>query len=191
MVRCSWISLVDHPHICYNLVTTFWLFQGANITLHGGGTIDGNGQVWWDAFAIDENGGVSVCHLSSIVYALSCCAYNVMLQIPAGSSRGFSRPIPLTIANAKNVLIQSIKVVQSPNWHNFVYQVLSGAQFLSATMLMLHDPSSLQTWRTTTFWYILIHTTHLLQLPTPTVGISTEAIMSLSRIQSLKMMMIA
>ena len=30
--------------------TTFWFLSGTNIHLFGGGTIDGNGQVWWDTF---------------------------------------------------------------------------------------------------------------------------------------------
>ena len=29
--------------------TTFWLLGGENIRLDGGGTIDGQGQDWWDA----------------------------------------------------------------------------------------------------------------------------------------------
>ena len=30
------------------LSTTFWFLSGTNIHLYGGGTLDGNGQVWWD-----------------------------------------------------------------------------------------------------------------------------------------------
>ncbi|KZV88954.1 pectin lyase-like protein, partial [Exidia glandulosa HHB12029] len=30
--------------------TTFWIVGGQDILLDGGGTIDGNGQAWWDAF---------------------------------------------------------------------------------------------------------------------------------------------
>jgi galacturan 1,4-alpha-galacturonidase len=33
-----------------NSSTAFWL-SGNKIKLYGGGTIDGNGQVWWDQFA--------------------------------------------------------------------------------------------------------------------------------------------
>lgn len=33
--------------------TTFWFLSGKNIHLYGGGTIDGNGQVWWDTLAND------------------------------------------------------------------------------------------------------------------------------------------
>lgn len=28
--------------------TTFWFLSGTNIHLYGGGTLDANGQVWWD-----------------------------------------------------------------------------------------------------------------------------------------------
>lgn len=33
----------------YQNATTFWLLGGKNVRLDGGGTIDGNGQVWYDA----------------------------------------------------------------------------------------------------------------------------------------------
>ncbi|KAL0079946.1 glycoside hydrolase family 28 protein [Phycomyces blakesleeanus] len=32
---------------------TWWVIGGRKIIMNGGGTIDGNGQVWWDAQAID------------------------------------------------------------------------------------------------------------------------------------------
>ncbi|KAL5326360.1 hypothetical protein ACEPPN_004044 [Leptodophora sp. 'Broadleaf-Isolate-01'] len=35
---------------------------------------------------------------------------------------GTTGPIPWTIYNAKNVLVENIKMTQSPFWHNFVYQ---------------------------------------------------------------------
>jgi len=31
-------------------ISSFWLIGGNNIVIDGGGTIDGNGQAWWDAF---------------------------------------------------------------------------------------------------------------------------------------------
>jgi galacturan 1,4-alpha-galacturonidase len=38
----------------YQNATTFWFLSGNNIKLYGGGTIDGNGQVWWDQYAITK-----------------------------------------------------------------------------------------------------------------------------------------
>lgn len=35
---------------------------------------------------------------------------------------GSTGPIPWTIYNAKNVLVENINMVQSPFWHNFIYQ---------------------------------------------------------------------
>lgn len=31
--------------------TTFWFLSGRHIRMHGGGTINGNGQVWYDALS--------------------------------------------------------------------------------------------------------------------------------------------
>ena len=46
--------------ICTNsrIRTTFWFLSGNDIHFYGGGTIDGNGQVWYDALA-----GSQVCVL--------------------------------------------------------------------------------------------------------------------------------
>jgi galacturan 1,4-alpha-galacturonidase len=73
-------------------VTTAWLLGGTNIVLsvsrirssmcyfslkfclQGGGVIDGNGLVWWEAYATNPDAGVA-----------------------GGSSLTFARPIPLTI----------------------------------------------------------------------------------------------
>ena len=37
-----------------SLSTTFWFLSGRDIRLYGGGTLDGNGQVWWDTFNISK-----------------------------------------------------------------------------------------------------------------------------------------
>jgi galacturan 1,4-alpha-galacturonidase len=38
-------------YIPFQTQITFWLLGGNNIILDGGGTLDGSGQAWWDAFA--------------------------------------------------------------------------------------------------------------------------------------------
>ncbi|OCF72151.1 hypothetical protein I204_07416 [Kwoniella mangroviensis CBS 8886] len=103
-------------YLTYQNATTYWFFRqaitiyhestkltilysGSGITLHGGGTIDANGQTWWDYYAQNKNAGVA-----------------------GGSSRTFARPIPLTVGNASNVVVDDISVINSPFWHNLVYQ---------------------------------------------------------------------
>ncbi|KAG6813759.1 hypothetical protein H0H92_007711 [Tricholoma furcatifolium] len=34
---------------------TFWVLGGRNVVLNGGGTLDGAGQAWWDAFATNSS----------------------------------------------------------------------------------------------------------------------------------------
>ncbi|KII83966.1 glycoside hydrolase family 28 protein [Plicaturopsis crispa FD-325 SS-3] len=84
--------------LTYQNATTSWLLGGENIYLHGGGTLDSNGQIWWDYMANNPGSG----------------------GVAGGSSRAFARPVPLTVFNAKNVLIHGLRSVNSPFWHNFV-----------------------------------------------------------------------
>ncbi|KAI0785798.1 glycoside hydrolase family 28 protein [Abortiporus biennis] len=65
----------------------FWLLGGQNIVLDGGGTLDGAGQAWYDAFAKNSS---------------------------------LARPIILTVYQANNVTVQNIKMINSPEWTNFV-----------------------------------------------------------------------
>lgn len=62
-------------------------------------TMDGNGQIWWDALANNHDSGAA-----------------------GGSSRTFARPIPLTVGNATDVLIENLNIINSPFWHSLVYQ---------------------------------------------------------------------
>ncbi|KDR75606.1 hypothetical protein GALMADRAFT_68591 [Galerina marginata CBS 339.88] len=66
---------------------TFWLFGGQSLLIDGGGTLDGSGQAWYDAFAKN----------SSLL-----------------------RPITLTVFQAKDVQVQNIRMINSPEWHNLV-----------------------------------------------------------------------
>ncbi|TBU26735.1 pectin lyase fold/virulence factor [Dichomitus squalens] len=65
----------------------FWLLGGTNIVLDGGGTLDGSGQAWYDAFAKDD---------STV------------------------RPILLTLYQATDITVQNIKMINGPEWINFV-----------------------------------------------------------------------
>ncbi|KIJ65995.1 glycoside hydrolase family 28 protein [Hydnomerulius pinastri MD-312] len=65
----------------------FWIIGGENIRVSGGGTIDGSGQVWYDAFATNAT---------------------------------LLRPILFTVYQATNVVIENIKMINGPEWINFV-----------------------------------------------------------------------
>ena len=79
--------------LTYQNATTFWLLGGDNIHLYGGGTIDGNGQVWYDTLAGNSNTGTA-----------------------GGSSTTFARPVPSTVFESKNVLIEDLHQIASPFW---------------------------------------------------------------------------
>ncbi|CDO70563.1 Glycoside Hydrolase Family 28 protein [Trametes cinnabarina] len=82
-------------YLVYQNATTYWFLSGNNIHMYGGGTIDGNGQVWWDTLNNTHNAGTA-----------------------GGSSTTFARPIPLTVGNATNVVIENIHEISSPFWNN-------------------------------------------------------------------------
>ncbi|OBZ67469.1 putative exopolygalacturonase X [Grifola frondosa] len=67
----------------------FLVLSGNNIHLYGGGTLDGNGQVWWDTLNNSHNTGTA-----------------------GGSSTTFARPVPLTVGNATNVLVENITQIE-------------------------------------------------------------------------------
>ncbi|PSR73357.1 hypothetical protein PHLCEN_2v10792 [Hermanssonia centrifuga] len=66
---------------------TFWLLGGNNLVLDGGGTLDGQGQAWYDAFAKNSS---------------------------------LARPITLTLYQAKNVTVENLHMINSPEWVNLV-----------------------------------------------------------------------
>lgn len=90
----SLFFLQDH-----RLVSTV---SGRNIHLHGGangaGIIDGNGQIWWDTL------------------------HQIITPEPLVAAQTFARPVPHTIGNARNVVVEGIAMIASPIWNNFVYQ---------------------------------------------------------------------
>lgn len=43
----------DAWQITFQNSTTFWQIGGEDVNIYGGGTIDGNGQVWYDLLAVN------------------------------------------------------------------------------------------------------------------------------------------
>lgn len=79
--------------------------------MYGGGTIDGNGQVWWDTL---NNTHVRPPELLLLPHILTICLQDS--GTAGGSSTTFARPIPLTVGNATNVVIENIREIGAPFW---------------------------------------------------------------------------
>ncbi|KAJ7676079.1 glycoside hydrolase family 28 protein [Mycena polygramma] len=95
---------------------TFWILGGTNIVVDGGGTLDGAGQAWYDAFA---------------------------------SNSTLLRPITMTLFQATNVLVQNIKMINSPEWFNLVNEgknVTFSDITLNAASTSSHGASNTDGW---------------------------------------------
>ncbi|KZO90302.1 glycoside hydrolase family 28 protein [Calocera viscosa TUFC12733] len=127
--------------LTYQNATTAWLLGGNNITLYGGGTIDGNGQVWYDGLKTIGSTGTA-----------------------GGSSTTFARPVPLTIFNSSDVLITNITYLNSPFWNNFVYES-SNVEYSFITMLSAsysnNSASNTDGWDIYRSDHITIHDCHI------------------------------
>ncbi|KIL00164.1 glycoside hydrolase family 28 protein [Paxillus rubicundulus Ve08.2h10] len=103
----------------YQNATTYWFLSGDHIHLYGGGTLHANGQVWWDY-------PHKVLASPSLITYVSPGTTRQTVGTAGGSSTAFARPIPLTVGNASNVLVEDLTQIGSPLWassqNNFVYQ---------------------------------------------------------------------
>ena len=83
--------------------------------MYGGGTIDGNGQVWWDTLNNTHvRRSIPVNHEKAHSLVTDVSIQNT--GTAGGSSTTFARPIPLTVGNSTNVVIENIKEIGSPFW---------------------------------------------------------------------------
>ncbi|KAF2488839.1 glycoside hydrolase family 28 protein [Lophium mytilinum] len=83
----------DYFYYPFQKSITFWVWGGKNIKLYGSGTLNGNGQAWYDAFA-----GKQI--------------------LDPGNT--FLRPILFLTDNATNVEVEGIKFLNSPCWNTFL-----------------------------------------------------------------------
>ncbi|KAH9485603.1 Exopolygalacturonase [Psilocybe cubensis] len=106
---------------------TFWLLGGENILFDGGGTLDGSGQVNFSddpsnigvySSTLNSRFGGTLCRYSFL--ALSLPLLKRTKRLISASNSSLLRPITLTVFQAKNVLIENINMINSPEWHNLV-----------------------------------------------------------------------
>ncbi|KAJ7109082.1 pectin lyase fold/virulence factor [Mycena crocata] len=113
--RISYWSANGFP-FTFQTQITFWILGGKNILVDGGGTMDGAGQAWYDAFA---------------------------------SNSSLLRPITFTLFQATNVVVQNIKMINSPEWFILVNEgknVIFSNMALNAASTSSHGPSNTDGW---------------------------------------------
>jgi polygalacturonase len=83
------------------------LFTGVNlenITISGRGTLDGQGQAWWDAYRLTE------------VLRKKMNIVEREQENPQGSALPYPRPRVINLYHCKNILIRDITILNSPSW---------------------------------------------------------------------------
>lgn len=90
----------------------FWKWGGKDIKIYGEGTLDGQGQRWWNEFSGQE-------------YVVPFCQ---LLQDGANRYRildpdnAYLRPILFYAEHAENLHVEGILMKDSPVWHNFIVE---------------------------------------------------------------------
>ncbi|CAG8240619.1 hypothetical protein PENNAL_c0029G08798 [Penicillium nalgiovense] len=83
----------NHFYYSYQRSIAFWVWGGQDIKIFGKGTLNGNGQEWYNAFA-----GMEILDPDNVFY----------------------RPVLFTTDNATRVSVEGITQLNSPCWTNFL-----------------------------------------------------------------------
>jgi len=110
MVKSRWEG-VD----IMNFSPLFYAYKAENITITGRGIIDGQGKKWWDFHRqlYNEPAGYKSA------WQLEFQKQNIGMAMPDNPNmfeRGFCRPPFIQPMYCKNVLIEGIKIINSPFW---------------------------------------------------------------------------
>ncbi|KAF2674888.1 glycoside hydrolase family 28 protein [Microthyrium microscopicum] len=84
-------TYVYHP---FQKSSAFWRWGGSHIKIFGGGTMDGNGQKWWDTFE----------------------SFKKDITDPSNT---FLRPVTFFAENATHLDVTDINFLNSPSWFTF------------------------------------------------------------------------
>jgi polygalacturonase len=76
-----------------------------NVTIQGRGTLDGNGQVWWDAFR------------QTMALRMKLGLREREPDNPAGSALAWPRARMINLYRSKNIVIRDLSIVNSPSWN--------------------------------------------------------------------------
>jgi polygalacturonase len=76
-----------------------------NVTIQGRGTLDGQGQVWWDAFR------------KTMALRIQMNLREREPENPAGSPLAWPRARMINLYRSKNIVIRDLTIVNSPSWN--------------------------------------------------------------------------
>lgn len=115
---------------CMNYSPLIYAYQQKNIALTGKGTIDGQGQAWWSwkgkwEGSVDhgyDDTNAETQHRDNVLLT-QMVADNVPVEQRVFGDGYFLRPSFVQFYECENILIEGIKIVQSPMW--IIHPVLS------------------------------------------------------------------
>lgn len=82
-----WTGVGNTFNYAFQGASIFWQIGGKDVNIYGGGTVNGNGQIWWDRMVTNTS---------------------------------LARPILLGIMGLKGGSVSNIKLINPPNWFQFV-----------------------------------------------------------------------
>jgi polygalacturonase len=98
-----------------------------NVTITGGGTLDGQGPVWWDAFRKT----MAMRRASGLTGREG--------ENPAGSPLAWPRPRMINLYRSKNIRINGLFITNSPSWN--IHPVLCEEVYIDGVTIINPVPS--------------------------------------------------
>ena len=101
---------------CFAMHPLVYSAKSKNIKITGKGTLNGNGKKWWDlAFAKRENQKQPVEDFE-LLFASMNPGYQKQPGGGGGRQSQFLRPSFMEFSNCENVVVEGIKIINSPFW---------------------------------------------------------------------------
>jgi polygalacturonase len=132
LTRGSVLRFVDDP-VSYSLATTRWegvechaycsllrVEDARDVAITGEGTIDGNGERWWQTYRGIRSGSLEASRVPGVSSILEANRQIPYSSGGGGRETGFLRPALIQVKNSSDVLLEGIVARNSPCWNTHI-----------------------------------------------------------------------